>query len=148
MLSKKAKYAIKALLVLADAYGQGPLLISAISEKESMPKKFLEIILLELKNAGILSSKKGKGGGYYLRQSPQEINLAQIIRLVDGPIAPTPCVSLNYYEHCDDCPDEHACRLRQVMIQIRDANLSVLENTNLQDMLNQPDMPLDTNTED
>lgn len=135
MLSKKAKYAIKALLILADEYGKDPILISKISEKEKIPKKFLEVILLELRNSGILQSRKGKGGGYYLRKEPKEINLAQVIRLIDGPIAPTSCVSIHYYEKCNDCIDENICRLRRVMVEIRDANLKVLEGTTIEDMM-------------
>ncbi|MCC5944381.1 MAG: Rrf2 family transcriptional regulator [Bernardetiaceae bacterium] len=136
MLSKKVKYAIKALLYLANKEAQKPVLISEIAEKEQMPRKFLEQILLELRNAGILSSKKGKGGGYYLRKAAAEISLVSIVRLIDGPIAPTPCVSLNFYEKCEDCIDETSCLMRHVMVEIRDANLKVLENTTIASMLN------------
>ncbi len=134
MLSKKAKYALKALLCLAEEHGKGPVLISHISEKENIPKKFLEAILLDLRNTGWLLSRKGKGGGYYLRISPKEISLAQVIRLIDGPIAMTPCVSLNYYEKCDDCLDEKTCHIRIIMERVRDSMLSVLSNTSLADL--------------
>ncbi|UFH55169.1 Rrf2 family transcriptional regulator [Spirosoma sp. KNUC1025] len=131
MISKKAKYAIKALKVLTEEYGKGPVLISYISAKENIPKKFLEAILLELRNHGILQSQKGKGGGYLLRVDPSRVNLAQVLRVIDGPIAPTPCVSFNFYVKCDDCDDEVTCALRPIMEQVRDANLSVYENTTL-----------------
>ena len=131
MISKKAKYAIKALKVLTEEYGKGPVLISYISAKENIPKKFLEAILLELRNHGILQSQKGKGGGYLLRVDPGRVNLAQVLRVIDGPIAPTPCVSFNFYVKCDDCDDEVTCALRPIMEQVRDANLSVYANTTL-----------------
>lgn len=131
MISKKAKYALKALKVLSEEFGKGPILISHIAERENIPKKFLEAILLELRNHGILSSQKGKGGGYLLRVEPQRVNFAQVIRVIDGPIAPTPCVSLHFYVKCDDCVDEATCALRPIMEQVRDANLGVYENTTL-----------------
>ena len=131
MISKKAKYAIKALKVLTEEYGKGPVLISYISAKENIPKKFLEAILLELRNHGILQSQKGKGGGYLLRVDPGRVNLAQVLRVIDGPIAPTPCVSFNFYVKCDDCDDEETCALRPIMEQVRDANLNVYTNTTL-----------------
>ncbi|WP_234736135.1 RrF2 family transcriptional regulator [Tellurirhabdus bombi] len=131
MISKKAKYAIKALKVLTEEYGKGPVLISYISAKEKIPKKFLEAILLELRNQGILQSQKGKGGGYLLRVDPERVNLAQVLRVIDGPIAPTPCVSKNFYVRCDDCTDEVTCAIRPIMEQVRDANLAVYERTTL-----------------
>jgi len=131
MISKKAKYALKALKVLTEEFGKGPVLISHIAERENIPKKFLEAILLELRNHGILQSQKGKGGGYMLRIDPARVNFAQVIRVIDGPIAPTPCVSLNFYVKCDDCTDEVTCALRPVMENVRDANLGVYENTTL-----------------
>ncbi len=131
MISKKAKYAIKALKVLTEEFGKGPVLISYISAKEHIPKKFLEAILLELRNHGILQSQKGKGGGYLLRIDPARVNLAQVLRVIDGPIAPTPCVSLNFYVKCDDCEDEVTCALKPIMERVRDANLGVYENTSL-----------------
>jgi len=132
MISKKAKYAIKALKALAAAYGNGPVLIASIAEKESIPQKFLETILLELRNHGILQSQKGKGGGYLLRVEPERITLAQVVRIIDGPIAPTPCVSLNFYVRCDDCEDEETCAIRPIMLKVRNANLSVYESTTMQ----------------
>ncbi|QMW03598.1 RrF2 family transcriptional regulator [Spirosoma foliorum] len=131
MISKKAKYAIKALKVLAQEFGNGPVLIATVSAQENIPKKFLESILLELRNHGMLQSQKGKGGGYSLRIEPERINLAQVIRVIDGPIAPTPCVSLNFYVRCDDCDDEETCEIRPIMVRVRDANLAVYEKTTL-----------------
>jgi Rrf2 family protein len=135
MLSKKAKYGLKALIALAKEYGQGPMLISTISEKEHIPKKFLEAILLELKNAGILGSKKGAGGGYYLIKQPEVVKLDNILRLIDGPIALLPCVSLNYYETCEECENEFTCSIRAVALEVRDSTLNILSGTSLQDML-------------
>lgn len=134
MISRKAKYAIKALKTLAQEYGKGPVLIAYIAQKQNIPKKFLESILLDLRNHGLLHSQKGKGGGYNLRLEPDCINLAQIIRVIDGPIAPTPCVSLNFYVRYDDCDDEVTCSLRPIMLRVRDANLAVYEKTTLKTM--------------
>lgn len=136
MISKKAKYALKALKYLAEKYEEKkPLLISEIAEKENIPKKFLEAILLEMRNHGILLSQKGKGGGYMLRTSPDQITLAKILRTIDGPIAPMLCVSLHFYGKCDDCSSEETCKIRPIMERVRDANLAVYENTTLQDMI-------------
>ncbi|WP_247237145.1 Rrf2 family transcriptional regulator [Telluribacter sp. SYSU D00476] len=135
MISKKAKYALKALKVLAEQYGKGPVLISFIAEKEKIPKKFLEAILLDLRNNGILQSQKGKGGGYLLRIPPEEVKFSKVLRIIDGPIAPTLCVSLYFYGKCEDCVDEVSCSLRLVMEKWRDANLAVLDQTTLKDLL-------------
>ncbi|GAB3731295.1 RrF2 family transcriptional regulator [Spirosoma lituiforme] len=132
MISKKAKYAFKALKVLTEEYGKGPILIASISAKENIPQKFLEAILLDLRNHGLLQSQKGKGGGYMLRLDPQQVNLAQVLRIIDGPIAPTPCVSKNFYVRCDDCADEETCVIRPLMVRVRDANLAVYEQVTLQ----------------
>lgn len=134
MLSKKTQYAFHALIYLAEHSETGPVLISEIAEQKNISLKFLENILLELKNAGILGSKKGKGGGYYLLRPPKEIMLARIIRLLDGPIALLPCVSLNYYERCENC-DEATCGLKEIMSKVRDATLKLLENKSLQDIV-------------
>lgn len=133
MLSKKSQYAIKALSYLAAKRKEGPVLISEISEEKKIPLKFLENILLELKKNGILDSKKGKGGGYFFRQDPATIKLANVIRLVNGPIAMLPCVSLYFYERCKNCDEKH-CALHDVMIEVRDATLNILENTMLSDL--------------
>jgi Rrf2 family protein len=135
MLSKKAKYALKALLVLAEEYGQGPILISDLAQRERIPKKFLEFILLDLKNHGILQSKKGKGGGYFLGKAPEEITLGQVIRILDGPLAPLPCVSQTAYFRCEECLDEATCGIRAVMKQVRDMTAKILDGTSLKDVL-------------
>src|ERR1700726_4989559 len=115
MLSKKSKYALKAMLVLAKEYGQGPVLISDMAQREGVPRKFLELILLELKNQGFLQSKKGKGGGYALARPPQQIRVGEVLRAVDGPIALLPCVSRTAYARCDECRDERSCGIRLIM---------------------------------
>lgn len=130
MLSKKSQYALKALSYLVEKQNEGPILISEISEKKKIPLKFLENILLELKKAAILDSKKGKGGGYFFSVNPRDISLAKIIRLVNGPIAMLPCVSLNFYEKCTNCTEEH-CGLHDVLIEVRDATLAILEKKSL-----------------
>ena len=99
MISKKTKYALKGLIYLARKYDQGPILISDLARYERIPKKFLELILLSLKNNGVLQSKKGKGGGYYLGKHPKEISIGNVIRILDGPLAPVPCVSESAYEN-------------------------------------------------
>jgi len=133
MLSKKAQYAFRALTMLVDKFNEGPVLISEIAEQKNIPLKFLEFILLELRKAGILESKKGKGGGYYLRDHPSKTTVANVIRIVDGPIAMLPCVSLYFYKHCENC-DEHNCGLHDIMEGVRDAALGILENRTLQDL--------------
>lgn len=134
MLSKKTQYAFHALTYLAENQDKGPILISEISEERKISLKFLENILLELKKAGILGSKKGKGGGYYLIKEPEDVPLARIIRMLDGPIALLPCVSLHYYEKCENCTEE-SCGLNEVMCEVRDNTLKVLENKTLNDVL-------------
>ncbi len=137
MLSKKCKYAIHALVYLADRYQQGPVHIQEIAEAQHIPKKFLEAILLELRNAKILHSKKGKGGGYYLYRKPQEVNLIEIIRLMDGGIAMLPCVSLNYYEPCEECLDEKTCGIRFAFLGVRDETLRILSESTLDQIAKQ-----------
>jgi len=135
MLSKKTKYALHALTYLGKHRAEGTVLIHDIAEEHGISHKFLENILLELKKAGMLGSKKGKGGGYYLIKEPQDIPLSRVIRLLDGPIAMLPCVSLNYYEPCAECKFETQCGLNKVMIQVRDETLKILENKTLKDIL-------------
>lgn len=132
MLSKKTKYGLKALSYLAKQEKNTPILISDISESENISKKFLESILLILKKNGILSSKKGKGGGYYLLKKPKEIKISTIIRVLEGPIAMLPCASLNYYEKCDDCTSEKQCSLNRLMVEVRDSTLKILEHKTLE----------------
>lgn len=135
MLSKKCKYAIHALVYLAERYQQGPVHIQEIAERQHIPKKFLEAILLELRNAKILHSKKGKGGGYYLYKKPQDVNMIEIMRLMDGAIAMLPCVSLNYYEPCEECRDEKVCGIRDAFISVRDETLRILSESTLEHIM-------------
>ncbi len=110
-------------------------MIGWLAEEDRIPKKFLETILLDLRNHGILQSQKGKNGGYLLRVEPDRVNLAQVLRIIDGPIAPTPCVSKNFYVKCDDCIDEQTCLLKPIMVKVRDANLAIYEHITLQDFV-------------
>ena len=134
MLSKKSQYAFQALMYLSEKESSGPVLIAEISKKKKIPLKFLENILLELKKAGILESKKGKGGGYFLKAHPSKTHVANVIRVVDGPISMLPCVSLYFYERCKNC-DERYCGLHDVMEKVRDATLNILEKRTLQDLV-------------
>ena len=106
MLSKKCQYALHALIYLGEHQDSGLTFISEIAEQKKIPKKFLEAILLDLKNTNILGSKKGKGGGYYLKKKPEEISILQVVRAIDGAVAMLPCVSLNFYESCGLCENE------------------------------------------
>lgn len=133
MLSMKTQYAFKALMYMAQQENQRPILIAEIAEKKTIPLKFLENILLQLKKAGILDSKKGKGGGYLFLKNPADVRLATIMRLMDGPISLLPCVSLYFYAKCQNC-DEDFCGLNKVMIQVRDASLAILENKTVADI--------------
>jgi Rrf2 family protein len=135
MLSAKAKYGLKALLSLAAEPQPRPVLGSEIAARESIPKKFLEQILLELKHRGLLQSKRGRHGGYVLTRSPAEITVGQVLRALDGPIAPIPCVSQTAYVRCDECRDETTCGIRLVMKQVRDAMARILDTTTLADVV-------------
>ena len=134
MISKKTKYGLKALVYIA-AHDCGEMVqIATISQNQNIPHKFLESILLTLKKAGFLGSKKGKGGGYYMLKKASEVPMTDVIRILEGPIAMVPCVSLNYYEKCDDCKDEKACGVYRLMIQVRDNTLAIFRNTTLADL--------------
>lgn len=137
MLSKKTKYGIKAIVYLAKQEDKTPVQIATISKEEKISLKFLESILLTLRKNGLLGSKKGKGGGYYLLKEPEDINMANVMRILEGPIAMVPCVSLNFYEKCDDCPDESACAVHSLMVQVRDNTLEIFKNRTLADLANQ-----------
>ena len=135
MLSKKAQYAMQALMYMAEKPANEPTLIAEIAKKRRIPLKFLENILLQLKNEGVLESKKGKGGGYFFKLPPRDVPLARIIRIIDGPIAMLPCVSLYFYERCKNC-DEKSCGLHDTMVQVRDATLKLLERKTVADISN------------
>lgn len=136
-LSKRGEYGLRAMIVLTGNLktDQQPpmMMIKEIAQREKISVKFLEQILLALKNAGLLHSKMGVGGGYYLAKPASEITLGQIIRILDGPIAPIKCVSQIAYEPCD-CPDEELCGLRMVMFDVREAMVNILDNTSLEDV--------------
>jgi Rrf2 family protein len=129
MLSNKAKYGLKALMHLAGA--QGVSLAADIAADNNIPRKFLDAILLELTKAGILSSKKGKGGGYMLARPADAVTAGQIIRILDGPLAPIACASRTAYRPCPDCPDVDACAIRDVMLDVRDAMALILDRTSI-----------------
>ncbi len=135
-LTQKAKYALKALVFLAKARESGPVLITRIAESEGIPRKFLELILLELKNNGVLQSKKGRGGGYWLARPPEDIYLGHVIRIFEGALAPLPCASKRYYRRCEECADEATCEVRAVMLEVKQVTLRVLDTTSVRDMLN------------
>lgn len=135
MISKKTKYGLKALTYLARQENKAPVQIEVISKSENISQKFLESILLTLRKNGFLGSKKGKGGGYYLLKDPKDIKMSAIMRILEGPIAMVPCVSLNFYEKCDDCPDENACAVHNLMIEVRDSTLNIFNNRTLADLI-------------
>lgn len=133
MLSKKTQYALQALSYMVEQGGMEPILIAAIAEAKHIPIKFLETILLELKKASFLESKKGKNGGYFFALPPQKIKLSSIFRTIEGPIALLPCVSLNFYEKCVDC-NEKKCGINRVMIEVRDNTLAILDKRTVADL--------------
>jgi len=136
MIPKRSKYAILALKRLAKVYKDKKLLsVATIAEEEHIPRKFLEAILLQLRNEGIVGSKMGANGGYYLTKHPDEIVLSTVLRLTGGPIALLPCVSLNFYERCEECPSEELCSLHDVMLEVREASIRILSKTSLADLL-------------
>ena len=137
MLSKKTKYGIKALSYLARQVDNRPVSISTISKSEQISVKFLESILLSLKKSGFLGSKKGKQGGYYLLKEAKDIKMTEVMRTLEGPIAMVPCVSLNFYEKCDDCVDEDNCPVHNLMIQVRDNTLKIFRSTSLADLVDE-----------
>lgn len=131
MLSQKAKYAIKALLVLARAKDGQLVQANEIAESQRIPKKFLDLIFFELRRHGLIQSTRGREGGYALSKSAADISIATIVRAVDGPLAPLPCASVNFYRRCRDCEDEKSCEVRRLMREVRDAASIVLDNTSL-----------------
>jgi len=136
MLSKKCQYALHALIYLAQHHEGPSVTIGEIAIEKKIPKKFLEAILLDLKNAGILSSKKGKSGGYFLLKRPDQISIIEVIRHVDGAVAMLPCVSLNFYDSCGMCADENTCKINNLFGQVRDATLKILYSNTVADLAN------------
>ncbi len=137
MLSQKARYALRALFLLARRPAGQPVMIAEIAEQARVPRKFLEQILLELKKRGILHSVRGKFGGYTLGRAPESISFAEVIRAIDGPLALSPCVSVTAYRRCDDCVDEATCSLRKVLLAVRDSTAGILESHTLRDSLDE-----------
>ena len=135
MLSQKARYALHALLVLAEKDGDEPMMIADVARKAGAPRKFLELILLDLKRRGIVRSLRGRAGGYMLGRAPDKITFAEIIRVTNGPLALAPCVSATAYHRCSDCRDEKTCPLRDVLLAARNATADVLEARTLADAL-------------
>lgn len=119
------------MFFLSRHYSEGLVLISDISREEHIPRKFLELILLDLKKQGLVKSKMGKGGGYSLARDPEDIYIGQIVRILEGPLAPIPCVSKTAYAECDECINEKTCEIRKMMMQVRDATAAILDQTSL-----------------
>jgi len=136
-ISKKTKYALQALFALTRRDGTGPVLIATLAKEESIPLKFLEVILLELRNGGVVESKKGRSGGYKLSRAPSEITVGSVIRILEGPIAPLPCASETAFRKCEECQDIARCETRLVMRQVRDAMAHVLDHITLADVVQQ-----------
>jgi len=134
MLTKKAKYGLKAMVYLAGVEPGHTALVADIAAANQIPKKFLDAILGELRNAGFVHSKKGKGGGYMLARPPADIGVGNVIRVLDGPLAPIQCASKTVYRRCDDCQDENKCAVRLVMLEAREAIANVLDNMSLAKM--------------
>jgi Rrf2 family protein len=118
-------------------------LISDIANREALPRKFLELILLELRNHGILGSKKGKGGGYFLARRPELVHLGEVLRVLEGPLAPLPCVSKTAYVRCAECRDERTCGIRMIMKDVRDATARILDQTSLADVLKRVELAVE-----
>lgn len=135
MISQKAKYALRALIALAEAPEDAPVFISEIAEKQAIPRKFLEQILLDLKHHGLVVSRRGKMGGYLLLRRPNTITFGEVLRIVEGPLAPLPCLSKMAYRRCDDCTDEKSCRIRRVFAGVAEATRLVLDTTTISDAI-------------
>ena len=141
MITQKMKYALKALLVLGDEAARpdpDPLTIEEIARRSGTPKRFLEHILLEIRNAGVIASIRGRSGGYSLIKRPEDVSISELLRLIDGPIAPLPCLSRRAYQRCEDCTDEAACRIRKVFAEVFWSYLLIIESLTLADMLKSP----------
>nr|WP_319516206.1 Rrf2 family transcriptional regulator [uncultured Cohaesibacter sp.] len=145
MISQKAQYAFRALLALARLDDDEVSMISDIASSQNIPKKFLEQILLDLKRHGIVQSRRGKMGGYLLLKGANEITFGEVLRIIDGPIAPLPCLSKMAYRKCDGCDDEETCEIRKVFAKVADATRNILDNTTIADAISDPekdDIPL------
>jgi Rrf2 family protein len=138
-ISKRTQYGLKTLVALGRRHGEGPVLIATLSKEESVPIKFLEGILLDLKSRGLLQSKMGKHGGYQLSRPPSTITIGSIIRLMEGPLAPLPCASETAFQACENCADIESCATRIIMRQVRDAMADVLDRTTLAELIRRSD---------
>ena len=134
MLTQRSRYALRALIFIARSGGIAPVPISVIAADQKLPRKFLEIILLDLKNGGLVDSYRGKTGGYRLARPPSQISFGEIIRLIEGPLALVPCVSVSAYQRCADCFEETTCIIRKVMLTVRDRTAAILDHTTLADL--------------
>ena len=134
MLTQRSRYALRALIFIARIGGIAPVPISVIAADQKLPRKFLEIILLELKNGGLVDSFRGKSGGYRLARPAGQISFGDIIRLIEGPLALVPCVSVTAYDRCADCFEESTCIIRKIMLTVRDKTAAILDNTSLADL--------------
>ncbi len=137
MISQKAKYALRALAALARATDRTPMLIADIAEQQKIPKKFLEQILLDMKHRGLVMSKRGKDGGYLLLKPASEITFGEVLRMIDGPIAPLPCLSQIAYRRCDDCLSETECEIRHVFARVADVTREVLFSATIADTIHE-----------
>ena len=135
MISQKAKYALRALIALAEADPNEPVLIADVAEKQAIPRKFLEQILLDLKHQGLVMSRRGKAGGYLLLRKPEDITFGEVLRTIDGPLAPLPCLSKMAYHRCEDCKSEAACQIRHVFAGVAEATRAVLDNAPIADVI-------------
>jgi Rrf2 family protein len=134
MLTQRSRYALRALIFIARTGGIAPVPISIIAADQKLPRKFLEIILLDLKNGGLVESFRGKSGGYRLARPAGQISFGDIIRLIEGPLALVPCVSVTAYDRCADCFEESTCVIRKIMLTVRDNTAAILDNTSLADL--------------
>jgi Rrf2 family protein len=134
VLTQRSRYALRALIFIARSEGIAPVPISVIAADQKLPRKFLEIILLDLKNGGVVDSYRGKMGGYRLAKPASQISFGEIIRLIEGPLALVPCVSVSAYQRCSDCFEETTCAIRKVMLTVRENTAAILDNTSLADL--------------
>jgi len=137
MLTQRSRYALRAMLYLAEAPAGGPIPMNRIAENANVPRKFLELILADLREAGFLHSHRGKTGGYCLSRPTHLISLGEIIRVIEGPLALVPCVSRTAYRRCADCKDEGACAIRHAMARVRDETARILDGTSLADAVSE-----------
>lgn len=138
-ISKRTQYGLKVMLALGSRYGEGPVLIATLAKTETIPLKFLELILLDLKTNGLLASKKGPRGGYYLSRPPSTITVGSLIRVIEGPLAPLPCASETAFRPCEECVDVDSCGTRIIMRQVRDVVAEILDRTTLAELIQEAD---------